>query len=67
MKDYVKQILRKNSKNIVIHVGTNNKGAQEMVSEIDNLCEQVLESNPTAKRVISELITREDERASIGK
>ena len=65
MADYIKPILRKKPKKLILHVGTNNlksrQNSTQCVDEIMKLGESIKSSIPETELVISGLITRADD------
>ena len=63
MKDYIKPLLNKKPKNIILHTGTNNsvnENSRTVFDKILTLKSQIEQALPSSTIVISSLITRFD-------
>ena len=64
MEDYLKPVVRKESENIILHVGTNdlNKSTSpdQIAQEIINLGIQINQDSPQTNITISEILPRTD-------
>ena len=63
MKDYIKPLLKKKPDNVILHIGTNNavnEPSRNILNEILMLKTMVENTLPSAKVVVSNVITRTD-------
>ena len=63
LTDYIKPSLKRNPKNIIIHVGTNDlkrKRAKDIAKNIERLCQSIKVEHPQMSISVSEIIQRED-------
>lgn len=62
-KDYIKPVLNKEPKEVIVHVGTNDtrhRNSSEIIQELAELHHQITQRCPKTTIVISELTCRED-------
>ena len=65
MSHHIQPCLKKNPDDLIIHVGTNdlkNKSASDVANDIITLCNGISEKHPSTRIIISELITRTDQK-----
>ena len=61
--NYIKPSLKRNPKNIILHVGTNDlkrKNAKDIATHIDKLCKSIKSDHPQMSVSVSEIIHQED-------